>query len=204
MSLPDTVFIFVLALIIFGPKKLPEIGRQIGRLVGEFRRASNEFKFQIEEELRLAELSDKKVKEPTVVSPREEVPTAETDMMETLPAGQRPNLENFDVAALDAAEPASDVSLENVSQDDAIARTLESELQVVAAEGAQPRTSLPFVHPDVDGIEPQVETALATANENFDCPSPSSAAVPADVRTRVRNDDTEFDTAVANADLTHG
>ena len=59
MSLPDTVFIFVLALIIFGPKKLPEIGRQLGKLVGEFRRASNEFKFQIEEELRQAELSDR-------------------------------------------------------------------------------------------------------------------------------------------------
>jgi sec-independent protein translocase protein TatB len=58
MSLPDTVFIFILALIIFGPKKLPEMARQLGRLVGEFRRASNEFKFQIEEELRQAERSE--------------------------------------------------------------------------------------------------------------------------------------------------
>ena len=64
MSLPDTVFIFVLALIIFGPKKLPEIGRQLGKLVGEFRRASNEFKFQIEEELRQAELTDRNTSTP--------------------------------------------------------------------------------------------------------------------------------------------
>jgi sec-independent protein translocase protein TatB len=55
MSLPDTIFIFALALVIFGPKKLPEIGRQLGKLVLEFRRASNEFKMQIEEELRTAE-----------------------------------------------------------------------------------------------------------------------------------------------------
>jgi sec-independent protein translocase protein TatB len=55
MSLPDTIFIFALALVIFGPKKLPEIGRQLGKLVLEFRRASNEFKMQIEEELRNAE-----------------------------------------------------------------------------------------------------------------------------------------------------
>ena len=55
MSLPDTIFIFGLALVIFGPKKLPEIGRQLGKLVLEFRRASNEFKMQIEEELRAAE-----------------------------------------------------------------------------------------------------------------------------------------------------
>jgi sec-independent protein translocase protein TatB len=59
MSLPDTIFIFGLALIIFGPKKLPEIGRQLGKLVLEFRRASNEFKMQIEDELRSAELADR-------------------------------------------------------------------------------------------------------------------------------------------------
>ena len=60
MSLPDTIFIFALALVIFGPKKLPEIGRQIGKLVFEFRRASNEFKMQIEEELRTAEEADRR------------------------------------------------------------------------------------------------------------------------------------------------
>lgn len=57
--MPDTIFIFALALIIFGPKKLPEIGRQLGKLVGEFRRASNEFKMQIEEELRAADQNDR-------------------------------------------------------------------------------------------------------------------------------------------------
>jgi sec-independent protein translocase protein TatB len=59
MSLPDTIFIVGLALVIFGPKKLPEIGRQLGKLVLEFRRASNEFKMQIEEELRAADLADR-------------------------------------------------------------------------------------------------------------------------------------------------
>jgi sec-independent protein translocase protein TatB len=59
MSLGDSIFIFGLALVIFGPKKLPEIGRQLGKLVLEFRRASNEFKMQIEEELRAAEQADR-------------------------------------------------------------------------------------------------------------------------------------------------
>src|ERR1700735_5798190 len=59
MSLQDTIFVFGLALVIFGPKKLPEIGRQLGKLVLEFRRASNEFKMQIEEELRAAEVADR-------------------------------------------------------------------------------------------------------------------------------------------------
>jgi sec-independent protein translocase protein TatB len=59
MHVGDTIFIFCLALIIFGPKKLPEIGRQIGKLMVEFRRASNDFKMQIEEELRAAEQADR-------------------------------------------------------------------------------------------------------------------------------------------------
>jgi TatA/E family protein of Tat protein translocase len=51
LGFPEMIFIFVLALIIFGPKKLPEIGRQIGRALNEFKRASNEFKTQIESEI---------------------------------------------------------------------------------------------------------------------------------------------------------
>ena len=59
MHVGDTIFIFCLALIIFGPKKLPEIGRQIGKLMVEFRRASNEFKMQIVEELRASDEAER-------------------------------------------------------------------------------------------------------------------------------------------------
>jgi len=51
MSFSDTVFLFFLALILFGPKKLPEMARQAGRLLAELRRASNEFRSQIETEI---------------------------------------------------------------------------------------------------------------------------------------------------------
>ena len=51
LGFPEMIFIFLLALIIFGPKKLPEIGRQIGKALNEFKRASNEFKAQIEAEI---------------------------------------------------------------------------------------------------------------------------------------------------------
>ncbi|MGA7376390.1 MAG: twin-arginine translocase TatA/TatE family subunit, partial [Candidatus Sulfotelmatobacter sp.] len=51
MSFSETIFLFVLALVVFGPKKLPEIARQAGRLLAELRRASNEFKSQIETEI---------------------------------------------------------------------------------------------------------------------------------------------------------
>jgi Tat protein translocase TatB subunit len=60
MSFSETIFLFVLALVIFGPKKLPEIARQAGKLLNEFRRASNEFKSQIEQEIAHLEVEDKK------------------------------------------------------------------------------------------------------------------------------------------------
>jgi len=51
LGFSELFFIGVLALIIFGPRKLPEIGRQVGRALAEFKRASNEFKAQIESEI---------------------------------------------------------------------------------------------------------------------------------------------------------
>ena len=51
MGFSETIFLFFLALLIFGPKKLPEIARQIGKVLNELRRASNEFKSQIESEI---------------------------------------------------------------------------------------------------------------------------------------------------------
>lgn len=62
MHFADSIVIFLLALVLFGPKKLPEIGRQIGKLLAEFRRASNDFKMQIDEELRAMEQQERQQK----------------------------------------------------------------------------------------------------------------------------------------------
>ena len=51
LGFSEMVFLFLLALIIFGPKKMPEIGRQLGKALNDFKRASNEFKAQIETEI---------------------------------------------------------------------------------------------------------------------------------------------------------
>jgi sec-independent protein translocase protein TatA len=55
IGMPELVIILVIALIIFGPRKLPELGRSLGRSIGEFRRASNELRSTLEEEIRTEE-----------------------------------------------------------------------------------------------------------------------------------------------------
>lgn len=51
LGMPELIMIMVLALLLFGPKKLPEIGKQVGKALGEFKRASNDLKRSIEEEV---------------------------------------------------------------------------------------------------------------------------------------------------------
>mgnify|MGYP001826093194 FL=1 len=51
LGMPELVLIFVVALLLFGPRKMPEIGKSVGRAMREFRRASNEFKRTIEDEV---------------------------------------------------------------------------------------------------------------------------------------------------------
>jgi TatA/E family protein of Tat protein translocase len=59
MSFSETIFLFFLALVIFGPKKLPEIARTVGKYLNEFKRASNEFKAQIEQEIAHLDVENK-------------------------------------------------------------------------------------------------------------------------------------------------
>ena len=58
LGFPEMLFLGLLALLLFGPKRLPEIGRQIGRALGEFKRASSEFQNQLEEEVRQLEVQE--------------------------------------------------------------------------------------------------------------------------------------------------
>jgi len=77
----DTALIALIALLLFGPKKLPVLARQLGKLMAEFRRASNEFRSQMEEELRIAEQADrqKEVAALEAASANKISPPAEVD-----------------------------------------------------------------------------------------------------------------------------
>ncbi len=68
-SFADSAVIFVIALILFGPKKLPQLARQLGKLMGEFRRASNDFRMQMEDELRISEQEEHQKKIDALAPP---------------------------------------------------------------------------------------------------------------------------------------
>jgi sec-independent protein translocase protein TatA len=59
IGMPELIIILVIALIIFGPRKLPELGRSLGRSINEFKKASNELRSTLEEEIRIEEQREK-------------------------------------------------------------------------------------------------------------------------------------------------
>ena len=72
IGMPELIIILVIALIIFGPRKLPELGRSLGKSINEFKRASNELRNTLEEEIKVEEQ-----RQPTP-------PAAEADTEQTL------------------------------------------------------------------------------------------------------------------------
>jgi sec-independent protein translocase protein TatB len=104
MSFSETIFLFFLALIIFGPKKLPEIARQAGRLLAELRRASNEFKSQIE-----TEIAHLEVEKTQTILPPSPPPQGTVASLSSNSAAQQPEplqLESSVNLASSAAEAA--------------------------------------------------------------------------------------------------
>ena len=93
LGVPEMIFIFVLALLIFGPRKLPELGRNLGKALAEFRRASNELRATVEDEMRNLEReareAEQKVLEPEKVKSSEvATPSAAHDT--SAPEGELP------------------------------------------------------------------------------------------------------------------
>jgi len=111
---PELFLIFVVALIVFGPRKLPEIGKSLGKMMGEFRRASNEFRSTIENEVEAEKIRDSmRIEPPKVepVAPPAAASTAEpavTDYPggpETTPVTEPPPAADPPAAAETVAEP---------------------------------------------------------------------------------------------------
>jgi Tat protein translocase TatB subunit len=111
LGISEILFIFVLALLLFGPKKLPEIGRQVGKFLAEFRRAKNEFQSQLQDEMRRLEVETAAAKESvqgslTVPPAAPPAPPAEN----TIPSGTlgQPHLEDNALPATSSVSKAPD------------------------------------------------------------------------------------------------
>ena len=73
LGMPELIFIFLLALVVVGPKRLPGLARQLGKYMADFKRASNEFKNQLETEMMNIELEERAKKQaeaPQILPPQ--------------------------------------------------------------------------------------------------------------------------------------
>ncbi len=147
LGMADTVLLMVLALVVFGPRRLPQIGRQIGKLMYEFRKASNDFKFQMEEELRQSEEADRRKKE-------------EEERQRALAAA--PPAPQLDVAA-----PQLDVSAPNIEQPaESAAESAVPATPEAPAESPYPgETTYPDIAADATRPEETTEDLTASAVE---------------------------------------
>ncbi len=121
-SFQDSALIFFIALLLFGPKKLPELARQLGKLMGEFRRASNDFRVQMEDELRLAEQTEQKKKIAAMQAAAPVAPLPAEALAETVAEAEQPHTAFLD--PLPAAEPQA------VSEELRAARTASAPLPI--------------------------------------------------------------------------
>jgi TatA/E family protein of Tat protein translocase len=106
LGMPEMIFIFLLALVLFGPKKLPELGRQLGKALAEFKKASNEFKSQLETEMMNIELEERAKREPEPapkILPAEKLfDTVSVPPIESIPRESLPAAPEAPTAAIDA------------------------------------------------------------------------------------------------------
>jgi TatA/E family protein of Tat protein translocase len=83
LGVPELLLIFVVILIVFGPRRIPEIGKTLGKALGEFRKATDDLKSTIEREVRLEEL---KQVAPSIMTPLESISRSEPEMLPPPPA----------------------------------------------------------------------------------------------------------------------
>jgi len=124
MSFSETIFLFFLALIVFGPKKLPEIARQAGKLLAELRRASNEFKSQIETEIAHLEVQKNQTVLPPTQPPQGAVASLSLNPAASDPAKSEPVKQ--EEATLAGPRTESTPALADSSELNSVARSTSS------------------------------------------------------------------------------
>jgi sec-independent protein translocase protein TatB len=143
-SFSDSIVLFILALLLFGPKRLPQLARELGKWVGEFRRASNEFKMQMEEELRLTEQAERNKKIAAIEAAAPAAPALEASTT-PVPEDCHPEAQPNDLLLADATttpEPAFEI-VDGVRKPIPIATSGDLNLMPPATGLPSPRNSAP-------------------------------------------------------------
>ena len=86
IGMPELIIILVIALIIFGPRKLPELGRSLGRSINEFKKASNELRSTLEEEIRIDEQRERSAAAASATPPAATPPPVDATVTRTTTA----------------------------------------------------------------------------------------------------------------------
>jgi sec-independent protein translocase protein TatA len=108
LGMPELVIIFVIALIVFGPRKLPELGKSLGKSLAEFKRASNELRNSLEEEIRVEEERDRVTKTAPAAPVAAAAAAPEADATPT--ASVYPEDEPYDRANDEVRPPVADTT----------------------------------------------------------------------------------------------
>jgi TatA/E family protein of Tat protein translocase len=124
LSIPHMIVVFVVVLVVFGPQKLPELARGLGKLMAEFRKASTDFKTAFEEEMRDIERQARETERKKLAPPAPETPgevslgsqTIEAPPVEPVIA---PVAESVPRSSEDSAEAKSEDLSASVSPDKA-------------------------------------------------------------------------------------
>lgn len=158
------VFLFFLVLILFGPKKLPEIAREAGKLLAEFRRASNDFKQQLTQEIDKDEQAKNKTLADMAQSKPEEATKSSSFTQSLLPAGVKTAISEIDNAhdrLMQTAKLAFEAQNFTLRAPDAPAASAE-DVTASPAEAAAPEAA------------PATETAAKAVE-----PAPAAESTPA-------------------------
>jgi sec-independent protein translocase protein TatB len=172
IGIPDTLFLMVLALVVFGPRRLPEIGRKIGKLMYEFRKVSNDFRFQMEEELRMTEEAERLQKLQAIAAPA--APMAELGVpphpVSEAPLELTSGTEHDSSADATSTEVAP--ALSSGPPEDELPQPAD---EVIAPVAGEVRSGPPWKHPV---IQPPTSGDIVEAQRPFRGRIPESAAEP--------------------------
>ena len=186
----DSLILMVMALVVFGPRRLPEIARQVGKLMYEVRKASNDFKFQMEDELRKAEDDERRKKEEERVAALAlAAPTPAPQAVEASPPAAAPDYQAYQSKPFDELSRFSDATaIPSPYPGEGVYPSVTDAAAETPAQEPYPQIQLPSTGIPV---EADWESSRIVQIEALAGPGDVSAIAPADASTFVSESATE-------------